>query len=58
MRIWTKLALAASMSVIAAGPTFAAFWDCVVPEIDGSAGISALAALASLGMIVYHRRTH
>jgi len=55
MHIWTKLALAASMSVMATGPTFAGFWDCVVPEIDGPAGVSALAALVSVTMIAYRR---
>jgi hypothetical protein len=55
--IRTKLALAASITVMASGPAFARFWDCVVPEIDGPAGVSALAALVSVAMIAYHRRT-
>jgi hypothetical protein len=50
MRTGTKVALAASMTLMAVGPTFAAFWDCV-PEIDGSAGVSALAAVVSVAMV-------
>lgn len=57
MRIWMKLALAMSMSLVATAPTFAAFWTCVVPEIDGSAGISVVAAVISVAMIAYHRLT-
>lgn len=54
MRITTKLALAAMASIAMTGPTFA-FWNCPVPEIDGPAGISALAFLASAGMLAYNR---
>jgi hypothetical protein len=55
VHIWTKLALALSMMVAVAGPASAAFWDCVVPEIDGAAGVSALAALVSIAMIAHQR---
>jgi hypothetical protein len=55
VKIWTKIALAAGMTVMAAGPTFAGFWVC--PEIDGPAGASAVAALVSIGMVAYHRLT-
>jgi hypothetical protein len=44
------------MTLMATGTTFAAFWNCV-PEIDGAAGISALAALVSMAMIAHHRLT-
>jgi hypothetical protein len=57
VQIGMKTALAACVTVMTAGPTFAAFWDCVVPEIDGPAGVSALAALVSVGMIAYNRLT-
>jgi hypothetical protein len=49
-----KLGLAAMMTVMASGPTFASFWQCV-PEIDSSAGVSALALLGCFAMIAYHR---
>jgi hypothetical protein len=52
-----KLALAATMTVMASGPTFASFWQCV-PEIDGSAGVSALALLGCFAMIAYNRLSH
>jgi len=55
MRVFTKLALASCMTVVAVSPTFAGFWQCV-PEIDGSAGISALALLAAVGLVAYQRR--
>jgi len=55
VKIWTRIALAAGMTVMAAGPTFAGFWVC--PEIDGPAGASAVAALISIGMVAYHRLT-
>jgi hypothetical protein len=55
MLLWTKLALAALMTVAATNSTLAAFWDC--PEIDASAGASAVAALLSIGMIAYHKLT-
>jgi hypothetical protein len=51
-----KLALATSMTLVATGAAVAAFWNCV-PEIDGAAGISALAALVSVAMIAHHRLT-
>ena len=57
MRIWTKLGLAVTTILVAATPASAGFWDCVVPEIDGSAGVSAIAALASLAIIAYQRKT-
>jgi hypothetical protein len=58
MRIGLKAALAISMVATATGPAVARFWDCAVPEIDGAAGISAVAAVVSLAMIAYHRLTH
>ena len=54
MHTGTKLALAAMMTVMASGPTFAGFWNCV-PEIDGSAGISVLALIGSLAVIAHNR---
>ena len=58
MRIGIRLALAATMTVMASGPTFASFWQCGVPEIDASAGVSALAALGCLAVIAYNRFSH
>jgi hypothetical protein len=38
-----------------AGPSVA-FWDSITaPEIDGPAGISAIAALAAVGILIYQR---
>jgi hypothetical protein len=54
MHTGTKLALAASMTVMASGPTFAGFWNCV-PEIDGAAGFSVLALIGSLAVIAHNR---
>jgi hypothetical protein len=53
VNLWTKLALAVSMTVAGVGPTLAGFWSC--PEIDGPAGVSAVAALASVALIAYQR---
>ncbi len=53
VHIGTILALVASVTVMAAGPTLAAFWDC--PEIDGPAGVSAIATLISAAIIAHHR---
>jgi hypothetical protein len=55
MRIGFKLALAFSLLLSLITPSAAAFWDCVAPEIDGAAGLSAIAALVSVGMIAYRR---
>jgi|RhiMethySRZTD1v2_1073278.scaffolds.fasta_scaffold2242672_2 hypothetical protein len=52
----TKVALAIAMTFSAVTPSMAAFWDCItVPEIDGSAGISAVAAVIAVGMVAYQR---
>ena len=56
MRARFKVALALSIIVSSITPSLAGFWDCIVaPEIDGSAGVSAIAALVSIGMVVYQR---
>jgi hypothetical protein len=55
MRIGLKAPLALSMIFWSVTPSMAAFWDCPAPEIDGPAGISAIAALVSVGMIAYRR---
>lgn len=54
MNTWTKLGVAASLLVASSAPSFA-FWVCNVPEIDGPAGVSAIALLVSAGMIAYNR---
>jgi hypothetical protein len=54
MHTGTKLALAAMMTVMASGPTFASFWQCV-PEIDGAAGVSVLALIGCLAAIAHNR---
>lgn len=58
MHTGIKLALAATMTVMASGPTFASFWQCGVPEIDASAGVSALAVLGGFAVIAYNRLSH
>ena len=52
MNIWTKLTLAASVIMMATGPVLA---QDHVPEIDGPAGVAAVAALISVAMIAYSR---
>lgn len=54
MHMGIKLALAATMTVMASGPTFASFWNCV-PEIDGAAGFSVLALIGGLAAIAHNR---
>ena len=54
MRLSLKLAMTAALVLAGTGPSFA-FWNCPVPEIDGPAGISALAFLVSAGMLAYNR---
>ena len=53
MHTGIKLVLATMMTVMASGPTFAGFWQCV-PEIDSSAGVSALTFLSCLAVIAYN----
>jgi hypothetical protein len=52
MYIWTRFSLAATIALMATGPTMA---QDHVPEIDGPAGALALAALVSVAMIAYSR---
>ncbi len=54
MRIWSKLAVAASLLIATSAPTLA-FMVCETPEIDGPAGISAIALIVSAGMVAYNR---
>ena len=57
VRISSTVSLALFTILWSVTPSAAAFWDCVVPEMDGSAGISAIALLLSVGMIVFYRRS-
>jgi hypothetical protein len=54
MRVWSKIAVAASLLIATSAPTLA-FMVCETPEIDGPAGVSAIALLVSAGMIAYNR---
>lgn len=54
MRVLEKIAVATAFVFATAAPA-AARWVCV-PEIDGSAGVSALAMLAAASLIAYQRR--
>ena len=55
MNARTKVVLALCLLVSSITPS-AAFWDCIeVPEIDGPAGVSAVAALLAVGMVTYQR---
>jgi|SwirhirootsSR2_FD_contig_41_37623_length_423_multi_4_in_0_out_0_1 hypothetical protein len=54
MYIWTRFSLAATITLMATGPTLAQY-NYPVPEIDGPAGVLALAALVSVAMIAYSR---
>jgi hypothetical protein len=55
MRFTTLAGIAASLLVASVTPGLAMFDNCVVPEIDGPAGISAMALLVSAAMIAYNR---
>ena len=56
MRARFKAVLALSIMFSSTTRSVAGFWDCIVaPEIDGPAGISAIAVLVSVGMVVYQR---
>ena len=55
MRLAPKLLLATSALLWWVPAASALRWDCGVPEIDGPAGISALAVLLSAGVIAYER---
>lgn len=47
--------LAALLGVVGASSALAAYTSFCVPEIDGAAGISALALLASVAAVLYRR---
>jgi len=55
MRLAPKLLLAASALLWWVPAASALQWNCGVPEIDGPAGISALAVLLSAGVMAYER---
>jgi hypothetical protein len=55
MRLATRFALVASAMLWWVPSASALQWNCGVPEIDGPAGISALAVLVSVGMMAYER---
>ncbi len=55
MRVVSRLALAATMVMWYVPSASALKWICEVPEIDGPAGLSAVAVLVSVGMIAYDR---
>lgn len=57
MKLISKLTLGLAVLATSLAPASAATWTniCPVPEIDGPAGISALAALISIGMVAYDR---
>ena len=56
MSVMGKLTMAATLLVGSVGPSFA-FWRCAAPEIDGPAGVSAVALLVTAGMLAYNRMT-
>lgn len=47
--------LTALLSVLGTASAFAGYESFCVPEIDGAAGISALALLASVGAVLYRQ---
>lgn len=53
MRIVTKIVLAATVSLWSIPSASALIWSC--PEIDGPAGLSAIAVLLSVGVMAYER---
>jgi len=55
MRFAPRVVLAVS-ALLCWVPTASALqWNCGVPEIDGPAGISAMAVLLAAGAMVYER---
>lgn len=55
MRTASKIALAAAALLSSVPSALALSWNCTVPEIDGPAGLSALAVLVSAGVMAYER---
>ena len=55
MRLAKTLALSATVVLWSVPAALALRWSCAVPEIDGPAGLSAMAILASVGMLAYER---
>jgi hypothetical protein len=55
MRFANKLLLAASAVLWSIPSAHALRWNCNVPEIDGPAGLSAVAVLLSVGVMAYER---
>jgi hypothetical protein len=55
MRFASKTALAACAMLWSIPTASALQWNCGVPEIDGPAGISAIAVLLSIGVMAYER---
>lgn len=58
MSLFKTLAAAATMLLWSIPSGHAAFWHCSAPEVDGAAGLSAIAALVSAGLIAYERVRH
>jgi hypothetical protein len=55
MRIVPRLLLASSFLLWSIPSAYALKWNCAVPEIDGPAGLSAMAVLISVGLMAYER---
>lgn len=55
MRIASKIVLATATLLSSVPSALALSWNCTVPEIDGPAGLSALAVLVSAGVMAYER---
>jgi len=58
MRFASKFAVAAAAMLWWVPTASALQWNCGVPEIDGPAGLSALAVLLSVGVMAYERYKH
>ncbi|MEZ5815838.1 MAG: hypothetical protein R3D44_01995 [Hyphomicrobiaceae bacterium] len=58
MRFASKLILTLSAMLWWVPTASALRWNCGVPEIDGPAGLSALAVLVSVGVMAYERYKH
>jgi hypothetical protein len=55
MHALCKASLAMAITFLAVTPSMA-FWDSIaVPEINGSAGISAIAAVIAVSLLAYQR---
>ena len=50
-----RILLAATTLVYSLTPSLAQFWTCDAPEIDAKAGVSAIAAVVAVALVMHSR---